>query len=211
MISVILKVQRFLEGETRMDNYITGMTIRMLRERRNYTQKELGDMLGVSDKTVSKWENGRGYPDIGILESLANTLGVNIAELITGNVIQNKNRSSNMKKISFYVCPMCGNIVHSVGEVLVSCCGIELPVLEIEEDILEHKIKVERIDNEFYITINHEMSKEHYISFISYVMDDRIETKKLYPEENAEVRFARKGKGYLYFYCNRHGLFRIQI
>lgn len=194
-----------------MDHYITGNTIRMLRERRQYTQKELADILAVSDKTISKWENGRGYPDIAILVPLANALGVNIAELITGNVILNSNLSSNMKKINFYVCPMCGNMIHSVGEVLVSCCGIELPVLEIEEDLKDHEIKLEKIDNEYYITINHTMSKEHYISFISYVVSDRIETKKLYPEQNADARFLLKEKGYIYYFCNRHGLFRIHV
>lgn len=194
-----------------MDHYITGNTIRMLREKREYTQKELGDILAVSDKTISKWENGRGYPDISILTPLANALGVNIAELITGNVIQNSNRSSNMKKINFYVCPMCGNVIHSVGEVLVSCCGIELPVLEIEEEVNNHEINIERMDNEYYITINHSMSKEHYISFISYVASDRIETRKLYPEQNADARFLLKGRGYIYYYCNRHGLFRIDV
>lgn len=194
-----------------MDHYITGNTIRMLRERKNYTQKELGDILAVSDKTISKWENQRGYPDIGILESLANALGVNIAQLITGNVIQNNNISSNMKKVKFYVCPMCGNIIHSVGEVLVSCCGIELPALEVEEPYMEHELKLEKIENEYYVTMNHPMNKQHYISFISYVINDRIEMIKLYPEQDVKVRFSMKGKGDIYFYCNRHGLFKIPI
>lgn len=194
-----------------MNHYITGNTIRMLRERKKYTQKELGDLLMVSDKTISKWENGRGYPDISLLQPLANALSVNIAELLTGNVIQNNNRSSNMKKVRFYVCPMCQNIIHSVGEVLLSCCGIELMALEVEEETKDHEVKVEIMDGEYYVTIPHSMDKDHYISFISYVVSDKIETKKLYPEQNVEARFYRKEKGYLYYYCNKHGLFRTLI
>lgn len=194
-----------------MDNYITGNTIRMLRERKKLTQKELADILAVSDKTVSKWENGRGYPDIGILEILADALSVNIAQLFTGNVIQNSNISGNMKKINYYVCPMCGNIISGVGEAQVSCCGIDLPILEIEELEEEHRLKIEKIENEYYLTLPHSMSKEHYISFISYVTSDHVEMKKLYPEQSVEVRFPMKGHGYIYLYCNKHGLFQINI
>ena len=49
-----------------MTAYITGGTIRMLREKKGYTQKQLGDLIGVSHKTVSKWELQKGLPDISL-------------------------------------------------------------------------------------------------------------------------------------------------
>lgn len=194
-----------------MDNYVTGNTIKKLREQKNLTQKELADMILVSDKTVSKWENGRGYPDIGILEQLAKALQINIVELITGEVVKNENVSSNMRKIKYYVCPMCGNVISSIGEVQLSCCGIQLPVLETEDSSVEHGICVERIEHEYFVSVEHDMSKKHYISFIAYVTNDRMQLCKLYPEQNAETRFLIKGHGDIYVYCNKHGLFSMRV
>ena len=107
-------------------SYITGKTIKQLRERKDMTQKELAREISVSDKTISKWETSKGLPDIGIIEDLAKVLGVSIAELLTGDYRVNDNQSANMRKTHFYVCPVCGNIITSVGEGLISCCGISL-------------------------------------------------------------------------------------
>ena len=79
-----------------MDQYITGSVIKELRERKNLTQSALAEKLGVSDKTISKWETGRGYPDISLLEPLAVVFGVSVAELLSGNTISNVNVSANM-------------------------------------------------------------------------------------------------------------------
>lgn len=92
-------------------NYVTGNTIKRLREKKGITQKQLADMLAVSDKTVSKWETGKGLPDIGIIKELAEALQVSIAELLTGDVVKNENTSGNMKKMSFYVCPIL-SLIH---------------------------------------------------------------------------------------------------
>lgn len=191
-------------------NYVTGKVIRELREKKQLTQKELAEMLSVSEKTISKWETNKGLPDIGILEDLSKSLGVSIAELLTGELKTNENLSGNMKKLVFYVCPVCGNVICSIGQGAYSCCGINLPVLEIEEDT-EHEMKLDCIDGEYYVSFEHPMTKEHYLSFISYVTSDTVEIKKLYPEQNAETRFRRKGHGFIYVYCNRHGLMRWSI
>lgn len=97
-------------------NYVTGETIKNLREKKRITQKELADMINVSDKTISKWETNKGLPNISIIEELSHALGVSIAELLTGELKINDNQSGNMKKIHFYVCPICGNIITSVGQ-----------------------------------------------------------------------------------------------
>lgn len=194
-----------------MNHYVTGTTIRELREKRGMTQKDLADQLCVSDKTVSKWENMRGLPDIMILEPLAEALGISVVELLSGEHIINQNIGSNMLRSKFYVCPICGNIIHTMGESVVSCCGITLPVLEAEECDETHSILAERIENEYYVTVDHEMTKEHYLSFLAYVTTDKVEILKLYPEENAQGRFLIRGRGMLYGYCNRHGLFQLKI
>lgn len=191
-----------------MNSYITGKIIKELRENKKLTQLELANMIEVSDKTISKWETGKGLPDICLMEPLSKALGLSIIELMNGEYIKNKNISSNMMNSKFYVCPICGNIIHTMGENLISCCGITLPILETELEDEKHKINVEIIENEYFISINHPMIKEHYISFIAYITNDRCELLKLYPEQNAEVRFLNRGKGIIYAYCNKDGLIK---
>ncbi|MBR2570624.1 MAG: helix-turn-helix domain-containing protein [Clostridia bacterium] len=193
-----------------MDRYVTGAVIRRLRENKRMTQQALAAEIHVSDKAVSKWETGQGFPDISLLEPLAGALGISVIELLNGEDIQNRNRSSNMLKGKFYVCPVCGNVIHSVGEALVSCCGITLPVLEPEESE-SHGIHAEVSEDEYYVTVDHPMTREHYISFLAAVSDQRIQLEKLYPEGNAEARFSIRRVKFLYAYCNRHGLFRIRL
>lgn len=191
--------------------YITGGTIRKLREQKHLTQKQLAATLNVSDKTISKWETGRGLPDISILMELAAALGVSVPELLTGEYAVNSNRSSNIRKMRFYVCPVCGNVVQSIGEGAYSCCGVSLPPLEAEECTEEHGLHIEESDGDYYITMDHPMEKSHYISFFCYVNAERTEFVKLYPEQNAAARIQKRKRGYLYAYCNRHGLFRVML
>lgn len=192
-----------------MDKYVTGAVIKKLRENKKMTQEELADKLFVSSKAVSKWETGQGFPDISLLESLAQALDISVIELLSGEDIQNKNQSSNMLKSKFYVCPVCGNAVRTTGEALISCCGITLPPLEPETCDSEHDIKVEIIEDEYFVTVDHQMQKDHYISFLAAVSDSRVQFVKLYPEGNAEARFKIDCVKKFYAYCNRHGLFQV--
>ena len=191
-----------------MNTYVTGNTIKQLREGRNLTQAELSQMIGVSSKTVSKWETAKGLPDITLLQPLAQALGISVIELMNGEQITNRNVSANLLRGKFYVCPVCGNAIHSTGSALVSCCGITLPPLEAEEADEDHGITIENVEDEHFITVHHPMTKEHFISFAAFVTCDRIQMVKFYPEGNAETRLQLRGKGHLYWYCNRHGLFR---
>ena len=191
-----------------MNNYVTGSTVKQLREQRGMTQAELAEKIGVSSKTVSKWETAKGLPDITLLQPLAQALGISVIELMNGEHIANQNISANMLRSKFYVCPLCGNGIHSMGNAVVSCCGITLPALEPEEIDDDHAVTVEQVEDEHFVTIRHPMTKEHFISFLAFVTSDRIQMVKLYPEGNAETRLQLRGMGYLYYYCNRHGLFR---
>lgn len=168
-----------------MNTYVTGNTVKELREARGMTQTELADKLGVSNKTVSKWETGKGLPDITLLQPLAQALGISVIELMNGEQIANKNISANLLRSHFYVCPVCGNAIHSTGNALVSCCGITLPALEAEDADEEHFVTVENVEDEHFITVLHPMTKEHFISFVAYVTSDRLQMVKLYPESDA--------------------------
>ena len=193
-----------------MNQYITGTMIKRLREEKNITQSQLAEMLNVSDKAVSKWENGRGYPDITLTEPLAAALGVSLIELFAGQDVVNTNRTFQLLKMKLYVCPICGNIIQSTGEAVVSCCGITLPALEAEVADGAHQCKIESVEDEYCVSVSHEMSKTHYISFIAAVRDDGCEIKKLYPEGSADARFKMNRVKYFYYYCNRHGLYKIE-
>ena len=194
-----------------MDNYITGATIKKLREAKGITQAQLADKIGVSSKAVSKWETAKGLPDITLMEPLCSALGVSVMELMSGDTITNNNTSSNILRSKFYVCPVCGNIIRTTGDALISCCGITLPALEAEENDEAHEIRIDKVEDEYFVTVDHEMEKTHFISFIAHLTSDKVQFVKLYPEGNAETRFQLRGRGYLYIYCNKHGLMKKKI
>lgn len=194
-----------------MDAYITARTIKKLREEKGLTQTALAEKIGVSSKAISKWETSKGLPDISLIEPLSQALGVSVMELMSGDTVMNKNLSSNMLFSKFYVCPVCGNVIHSSGAAVISCCGIALPALEAEDIDQEHTVSIEPVEDEKFITVNHAMTKSHFISFIAYVTGDKIHFVKLYPEGNAETRIQFRGRGYLYIYCNRHGLMKKKV
>lgn len=194
-----------------MDTYITGATIKSLREKKGITQAKLADMLGVSSKAVSKWETAKGLPDITLIEPLAEALSVSIMELISGDAVINKNISSNVLRSKFYVCPICNNVIRAMGDAVISCCGIKLPPLDAEDTDDAHKIEIQNVEDEQFITVCHDMTKEHFISFIAYVTCDRVQFVKFYPEGNSETRLNLRGGGYLYIYCNKHGLMKMKI
>ena len=195
-----------------MDRYVTGAVIKKLREGKKMTQEELAERIHVSGKAVSKWETGAGFPDISLLEPLAEALGISVIELLSGEDVRNTNRSCNMEKGRVYVCPVCGNVIGTAGETVVSCCGINLPPLEAEDNCDEredeHGIRIQTDAGEYYVSISHPMTKDHYISFIAAVSDRGVQLTKLYPEGSAEARFRMDHVKHIYAYCNRHGLFR---
>lgn len=194
-----------------MNTYITGATIKRLREEKGKTQQQLADEIGVSSKAVSKWETAKGLPDITLIEPLSQALNVSVMELMSGETVNNKNISANILRSKFYVCPVCGNIIRSTGDAVVSCCGITLPPLEAEDIDDMHEITIERVEDESFISVSHDMTKTHFISFIAHITSDRTQFVKFYPEGNAETRMQLRGRGFLYIYCNRHGLMKKKI
>ena len=190
-----------------MNQYVTGAAIREMRRRKQMTQLQLAQILSVSDKTVSKWETGNGYPDITLLEPIADAFGISLAELISGNMIENRNVSANMLRSKIFVCPVCGNVIHAMGEAVIHCHGVQLLPANPEPADERHPVFMEKIEDEYYVRISHEMTKQHYISFIAAVSPDLMQLVKLYPEGGAEARFRIRGVRKILFFCNRDGLF----
>ena len=190
-----------------MDKYVTGDVIRALREKKGLTQEELAQRIFVSGKAVSKWETGKGYPDISLLEPLAATLDISVIELLSGQSVTNRNRAANMLRGKWYVCPVCGNVLFAAGEAVISCCGITLPPLEAEAPDEDHGMEVSVMEDEYFVHIRHPMTKDHYISFLAAASDRGVQITKLYPEEEAQARFKINGVRRLYACCNRDGLF----
>ena len=189
-----------------MDCSKVGKLIFGLRKEKGMTQKQLADAMNISDKTISKWERGLGCPDVSLLRELSEVLNADIEKILLGDLEPNNADGGNMKKIKFYMCPNCGNTLTSTGESDVSCCGRKLVPLIPKPAEGTHKLTVEEIEEDFYITFAHEMSKTHYINFVAYVAYDRVLFVKLYPEQGSEVRFPKMYGGKIYMGCNQHGL-----
>ncbi len=192
-----------------MDYEKLGQLILQLRKEKGLTQQEIAAQLNISNKTISKWECGKGAPDVSLWEGLSAILGADILKLLHGELNPNRLDIGKIDNIRFYVCPNCGNILTSTSRANISCCGRRLSPLSATREVTGHEISVEEMDIDFFITIKHCMSKEHYISFAAYVYDDRIWFQRLYPEQNPTFRMpVMKGGGNLYLYCTKDGLFK---
>ena len=194
-----------------MDLSKTGKLIAELRREKGLTQKDVADKLGILAKTVSKWETGHGFPDVSLISKLSEIFKVDISKLLEGEMPKIKTEACNLKRTKFYVCEKCGNILTDFGNAEILCCGRKLSPLTAKTADDAHLLNVEKIEDEYYITFPHPMTKDHYISFVSYVRFDRVLTVKLYPEQNGELRFPQMRGGKMYYYCNTHGLFEVKI
>ena len=190
-----------------MDIAKTGLLIRDLRTKMGMTQKSLADLMNISDKTVSKWERGMGLPDVSLLVELSQIFGVNVDILLTGSMNVSDEKGVNMKNAKYYVCPECRNLVFATGDAEISCCGRKLNAFEMKKAEPDEKLSVEIIENDWYITTSHPMTKEHYISFVAFATGEKIEMIKTYPEWDMNVRIQKRGHGKLVWYCTNHGLF----
>lgn len=189
-----------------MDQTKTGGLIRALRTQKGLTQKALAEAIGVGDKAVSKWERGLGCPDVSLLPEISRVLGVGLETLLSGSLDANDQERGNMKKLNFYVCPDCGNLITTAAEMGVSCCGRTL--LPMEPQKPEEPLSVEKIDDSWFVSSPHPMTKDHYVSFVALLTGDTLFLRRLYPEWDLQTRIPAFGHGILLWYCTQHGLFR---
>ena len=190
-----------------MDCEKVGGLIRRLREERGLTQKNIADALGISNKTVSKWECGLGCPDLDLWQELSVILSVDMEQLMEGELKHNRPDSGNLRWVRFYVCPHCSNVLFSTGPATIHCCGRRLEPLQPTQEQLP-MLTVEEMDTDYYLTFDHPMTKAHHLTFAAYVKTDRITLHRLYPEQEAAVRFPVQRGGVLYLCCSKHGLMR---
>ena len=194
-----------------MDQMKTGELIRRLRTQQGLTQKQLAERLNVSDKAVSKWERGSGCPDVSLLPALADVFGTEISVLLSGEIDKNEKEKGDMKRIKFYVCPQCGNIITASSEAAVTCCGAKLTALEAKKAQDGEKLKVEDIGGEWFVSSEHEMTKQHYISFVAYLSDSSVMLFRQYPEWNLQFNMPLYRYGRLVWYCTKHGLMYMDL
>lgn len=190
-----------------MDQIKTGALIRQFRLGAGLTQKQLAEKVNVSDKAVSKWECGNGAPDVSLLTALAEVFGTDVNTLLSGSKDINESEKGDMKKIRFYVCKDCGGIMTSTSEAAVSCCGNKLSPLVPKKAEGDELLKTEVIDGELFVTSEHEMTKQHYISFVAYVCDNTMMMFRQYPEWKMQARLPLVRMGRLIWYCTEHGAF----
>lgn len=195
-----------------MDCVKVGKLILQLRTEKGLTQKQVAERLNITNKTISKWERGLGCPDVSLWEELAKVLGADILKLLQGELNPNRPDVGKMERIQFYVCPSCGNILTSTGIASIACCGRQLQPLRPAAPLPGHTPIVEEVEDEYYVTVEHEMRREHYLLFAACVSNDRLWLNRLYPEQNAAFRFPNmRGGAKLYLYCTKHGLMKYNV
>lgn len=194
-----------------MDNVKIGNLICRLRKENHMTQLQLAERMHISDKAVSKWERGNGCPDVSLLPELSRIFGVDLEKLLSGELNANDILGGNMKKMKFYICPDCGNVITAMTDTTISCCGKKLQAIEPKKAEGEEKLSVEVIENDYYISSEHEMVRDHYISFVALLTSDTMMLRKQYPEWGLQVRIPVFAHDRLLWYCSKHGLFYQEI
>lgn len=195
-----------------MEREKVGGLLSALRRERGMTQAQVAQRLHVSVKAVSKWETGRGLPDVSLLGALSALFDIPAETLLAGQMDRQETDGGNMKRLQFYVCPDCGAFLSGTGQAQVSCCGKKLAALVPQKWEAPHAPLVQPVEDEWYLSFEHPMTKDHHISFVALVGDSRVLTVKLYPEGEAALRLPRpRGGGKMYFHCTRHGLFESKL
>ena len=191
-----------------MDQKKIGLLLRQLRTQQKMTQRQLAEKMGLSDKTVSKWECGQGCPDLSVLPELADILGVSMKDLLTGQLPEQETGGGNMKNLKFYICPQCGNLITASGSPSLSCCGRMLEAASVQKTDKDHSLSIEEVDGEWFLSSSHPMEKGHSLMFAALVTAERVTLVRQWPEWDFQVRMPKRGHGVLYWYCTQHGLFR---
>ena len=194
-----------------MDNAKIGNLIYQLRKEKNMTQLQLAEKLDISDKAVSIWERGLGSPDLSLMPKLSEILGVDLEKLLTGEMPPKKTVNGNMKRMLFYVCPDCGNMITAMADANISCCGKIMTAIKPQKSDERHKLNVEIIETDYYLTTAHPMEREHHITFVALIAADGLIMKKLYPQWDMQARIPFRKHGRLVWHCSKDGLFYMDI
>lgn len=175
--------------------------IRALRQEHGLTQLQLAQRLHVSDKAVSKWETGAGCPDVSLVPALAQVLGVSAEVLLAGELHENKKNAGSMKHLQVYKCPVCGNVLTAAAPTEIVCCGRKLSPMDVQPANAAHALRLEPVENEWLVSFDHPMEKQHHLLFLLEVGFDSFVLLRLYPEGPAQVRMPRLAGGKFFCTC----------
>lgn len=195
-----------------MDNRETGKLLAQLRRERGMTQRQVAERLSVSTQAVSKWECGAGCPDVALLPALSTMFGVSAERLLDGALKPAPMEVGNLRRMKFYMCPDCGNILTATGGGDLYCCGRRLEPLKARAADEAHSVQVQEIEEDWYVTFSHPMEKGHFLRFAACVTSDRVLLVRLYPEQGSEFRLPQiRGGAKMYVCCSRDGLFEVSL
>ena len=169
----------------------TAQLIRQRRQELGLTQAALAERIHVSAKAVSKWERAAGMPDASIVPALSQALALSVESLLGGRVNQNPPDGGNMKRIKFYQCPACGNILTATGKAELSCCGRRLSPMTVTPADDMHRLTITDIETEKLLAWTHPMEKSHHLTFLAAVGYDSVHIVRLYAEGAQEHRLPR--------------------
>lgn len=169
----------------------TGLLIRRMRQELGLTQEALAGRIHVSAKAISKWERGAGMPDASIVPALSAALGLSADSLLSGRVDINPPDGGNMKRIHFYQCPDCGNILTATGKAELFCCGRRLLPMKAQPADESHRLLITDVETEKLLSWTHPMDKGHHLTFLAAVGYDCVHIVRLYPEGAQEHRLPR--------------------
>lgn len=177
----------------------TGKLIHDIRVKKGMTQKELAATINVTDKAICKWEKGHGCPDITLLSQLSKVLEIDIQSILQGRLIKNRNVGSNMNYLKFYRCPTCGNLVTSIKDIEISCCGNILnPVSSKISKEEKYRPIIREFDGQYSVSFNHPMTKDDYISNVIIVQYNQIMSINLFAEQEAIVTLPQVAGIHMY-------------
>lgn len=191
-----------------MDQKKTGALIRVLRLEKGLTQQGLAELLGVSNRAVSKWERGLGSPDLSLLPALSLQLGVDLAGLLSGGLPEPDNTGGSMKHIRFFVCPQCGDLITATGEAARLLLREAAGAPAVQKPDEAHSLQIHPVEDEWFITSGHPMEKGHCLSFLGPGHRRAGHRDEVLAEWDLQQRIPRRGHGMLYWHCTQHGLFR---
>ena len=174
-----------------MSSMTAGQLIRQLRREKGLTQAALAQCIHVSAKAVSKWERGAGMPDASIVPALSQALGVSSDALLAGQAAANPPDGGNMKRIQFYQCPGCGNLLTATGRPEISCCGRRLAPMKLQPADEAHALAISDFEDEKLLRWQHPMEKAHHLTFVAAIGYDCVHIVRLYPEGAQEHRLPR--------------------
>lgn len=188
----------------------TGKIIYEARTKKGMTQKELADAIAVTDKAVCKWEKGHGCPDITLLSQLSKVLEIDIQSILRGELVKNRSIAGNMNRLKFYRCPTCGNLVTSVKEIEISCCGNKLQSMEPRQtDDPKYQPIISEFDGRYLVSFKHPMTKDEYIANLINVQYDKLMVTNLFAEQEAVVTLPQIGGVRMFVITSKGELFAL--